>query len=48
MKYIINGMLDTVKAEKTILMIKNVVVPFVEAKNCREGNIHAFKIVNAD
>jgi hypothetical protein len=28
-------------------MIRNMVVPFIKAKYCRDENIHAFKIVNA-
>jgi len=48
LKYIMNGMLITVKAEETISMIKNVVIPFIEAEDCRDGNIHAFEIVNAE
>eukprot|EP00258_Populus_trichocarpa_P030959 XP_024446978.1 uncharacterized protein LOC112325244 [Populus trichocarpa] len=48
LKYIMNGMLVTVKAEETISMIKNVVVPFIEADDCKGNNIHAFEIVNTD
>jgi len=29
-------------------MIKNVVVPFIEAKDCNDENSHAFEIVNTD
>jgi hypothetical protein len=43
-----NGMLVTVKAEETISMIKNVAVPFIEACDCKDNNIHAFEIVNTD
>ncbi|XP_073261997.1 uncharacterized protein [Populus alba] len=48
LKYIMNGMLITVKAEETISMIKNVAIPFIETEDCRDGNIHAFEIVNAE
>jgi hypothetical protein len=48
LKYIMNGMLVTVKAEETVSMIKNVVVPFIEADDCKDNNIHAFEIVNTD
>jgi hypothetical protein len=48
MKYIMNGMLVTVKAEETVSMIKNGVVPFIEADDCKDNNIHAFEIVNID
>jgi hypothetical protein len=43
-----NGMLITVKAEETVSMIKNVAIPFIEAKDCRDGNIHAFEIMNTE
>jgi hypothetical protein len=29
-------------------MIKNVVVPFIKVEDCRDKNIHAFEIVNAE
>jgi len=48
LKYVMNGMLVTVKAEETISMIKNVAVPFIEADDCKDNNIHAFEIVNTD
>jgi hypothetical protein len=43
-----NGMLITVKAEETVSMIKNVAIPFIEAEDCKDENIHAFEIVNAE
>jgi hypothetical protein len=48
LKYIMNGMLITVKAEETVSMIKNVAIPFIEAEDYRDGIIHAFEIVNAE
>jgi len=48
LKYIMNEMLITVKTEETISMIKNVVVPFIKVEDCRDKNIHAFEIVNAE
>nr|XP_034898411.1 uncharacterized protein LOC118036721 [Populus alba] len=48
LKYIMNGMLVTVKAEETVSMIKNVAIPFIEAEDCKDNNIHAFEIVNTD
>ena len=48
LKYIMNEMLVTVKAEETIYMIKNVVVPFIEAEDCKDEYSHAFEIVNTD
>ena len=43
-----NGMLITVKAEEAVSMIRNVVIPFIEAEDCKDGNIHAFEIVNTE
>jgi hypothetical protein len=34
-----NGMLVTVKAEETMFIIRNVVVPFIEAEDCKDKNI---------
>jgi hypothetical protein len=48
LKYIMNGMLVTVKAEETVSMIKNVAVPIIEADDCKDNNIHAFEIMNTD
>ena len=48
LKYIANGMLVTVKAEETISMVKNVAVPFIETETCKDGNVHAFEVVNAE
>ncbi|XP_052305631.1 uncharacterized protein LOC112325327 [Populus trichocarpa] len=48
LKYIMNEMLVTVKAEETVSMTKNVAVPFIEAGDCKGNNIHAFEIVNTD
>jgi hypothetical protein len=43
-----NRMLIIVKAEKTVSMIKNVVVSFIEVEDCRDGNIHAFEIMSVE
>ena len=48
MKYIANGVLVTVKAEETISTVRNVAVPFIEAEDCRDGNLHAFEVVNTE
>jgi len=48
LKYIANSVLVTVKAEETISMVRNVAVPFIEAEDCRDGNLHAFKVVNTE
>jgi hypothetical protein len=41
-----NEMLATVKAEETVFMIKNMVIPFIEVGDYKNRDIHAFKIVN--
>jgi len=43
-----NGMLVTIKAEETISIMKNVTIPFIEAEDRKDNNIHAFEIVNTD
>ncbi|XP_061979625.1 uncharacterized protein LOC133700079 [Populus nigra] len=48
LEYIMNGMLVIVKAEETVSMIKNVVIPFIEAEDCNDEYSHAFEIVNID
>ena len=48
LKYIDNGVLVTVKAKETISMLINVMVPFIEAKDCKGGNLHAFEVVNIE
>jgi hypothetical protein len=40
-------MLVIVNAKEAVFMIRNMVVPFLEALNCRDMNIHVFKILNA-
>jgi hypothetical protein len=44
MKYIVKK----VKAEETLAMIQNVVVPYIEAEGSKGMNLHAFEIVNTD
>ena len=29
-------------------MVRNVAVPFIEAGDCKDGNLHAFEIVNTE
>ena len=48
LKYIANSVLVTVKAKETVLMVRNVTVPFIEAEDCRDGNLHAFEVVNIE
>lgn len=39
-------MLVTIKAEDTISTIRNIVVPFIEAKDYGNENIHTLEIMN--
>jgi len=48
LKYIMNGMLITIKVEEKISMIKNMVVSFIEEEDCRNKNIRALKIINVE
>jgi hypothetical protein len=48
LKYIMNRMLVTIKAEETVSMIKNVAIPFIEVEDCKDYNIYAFEIVNIE
>ena len=48
LKYIANGVLVTVKAKETVLMVRNVTVPFIKVEDCRDGNLHAFEVVNIE
>jgi hypothetical protein len=48
LNYIKNGTLVTVKAEETLAVVQNVIIPYIEAKRNKNGNLHAFKIVNAE
>jgi hypothetical protein len=29
-------------------MVRNVAVPFIEAEDCKDGNLHAFEVVNTE
>jgi hypothetical protein len=48
LKYIMNGMLVTIKVEEVVSMVKNMVIPFIEAEDCKDENLHAFEIVNTE
>jgi len=48
LKYIMNGISVTIKAEEIVSMIRNVVVPFINVEDCRDENIHAFEIMNVE
>jgi len=38
----------TIKANEIISMIKNMVVPFLEVRDCKDGDIYAIEIVNTE
>jgi hypothetical protein len=48
LKYIMNGILVTVKAEEIVLMVRNVVIPFIEVEDCKDENNYALKIINTN
>jgi len=48
LKYIMNGIPITVKAEEIVSMIRNVVVPFIKVEDYRDENIHTFEIMNVE
>jgi hypothetical protein len=41
-------MLMMVKAEETLAMVQNVVVPYIEVEWSKDENLHPFEIVNTD
>jgi hypothetical protein len=43
-----NGTLVIIKVEKTLTMVQNVVVPYIEAKRSDNENLYAFEIINAE
>jgi hypothetical protein len=47
-KFIINGNLVTVRAEEALTMVRNVSIPYIEAEENKDGNLHAFEVVNAE
>jgi hypothetical protein len=44
----VNGTLVTIKVEETLAIIQNVGVLYIEVERSKNGNLHAFKIVNAE
>jgi len=38
----------TVKVEETLLMTRNILVPYIEAEGSTDGNLHTFEVVNAE
>jgi hypothetical protein len=47
-KFIINGNLVTVRVEETLSMMKNVSIPYIETKESKDENLHAFEVVNVE
>jgi len=37
----------TVRAEETLLMMRNVSIPYIEIEETKDGNLNAFEVVNA-
>jgi hypothetical protein len=46
LKYMMNRIMIIVKTEEIISIIRNMAIPFIEVEDCRDGNIHAFEIMN--
>ena len=38
-EYIMNGMFVTVKTKEIVPMVRNMVIPFIELEDCKDGNI---------
>jgi len=47
-KFIINGNLVTVRVEETLSMMRNVLIPYIETEESKDGNLHVFEVVNAE
>jgi hypothetical protein len=37
-----------VRAEETLSMMRNVSIPYIETEESKDGNLHAFEVVNAE
>ena len=37
-----------VRAEKALTMVRNVSIPYIEAEESKDENLHAFEVVNAE
>lgn len=48
LKYIMIRMLMTIKAEETLTMVQNMTIPYIEVEGSKDGNLHAFEIVNTN
>jgi len=38
----------TINVEETLAIIQNMGVPYIEVERSKDGNLHTFKIVNAE
>ena len=48
LKYIVNGTSIIIKVEETLVMVQNMAIPYIEAKETKDENLHAFEIVNIE
>ena len=48
LKYIVNGTSIIIKVEETLVMVQNMAIPYIEAKETKDENFHAFEIVNIE
>jgi len=46
LKYIANERFIIIKVEQTMIVMKNIVVPYIELEGVRDGDLHTFKVVN--
>jgi hypothetical protein len=39
---------DDCQGQEIEYMVRNMVVPFIEVEDCKDGNVHVLKIINTD
>jgi hypothetical protein len=37
-----------VKAEEDLSMVRNLLIPYIEYEESKDGNLHAFEVVNTE
>jgi len=37
-----------VRAKEALTMVRNVSIPYIEAEESKDGNLHVFEVVNAE
>ncbi|KAL3583880.1 hypothetical protein D5086_014941 [Populus alba] len=47
-KFIIHGNLVTVRVEKTLSMMRNMSIPYIETEESKDGNLHVFEVLNVE